>query len=219
MNHISIEGMDGVGKTTLCEGLAKAFNLKFIEKPLHYLFDNSENQFENYLKIRDKVNADPNRLFTSWFYALGTIYMYARFKDIGIVTDRHILSNWAWSGTEESKDVFTFLLDHIEQPKATVIVYSTPKVIESRLLSRSRSDSDLSKVKKSDDIYRKMIQFAREMSFTTLLINTSDMTADETLELVSRKLKDNLKKGEFVICNSHGETENGKHFTEFLKTI
>ena len=32
--------------------------------------------YENYFRIRDKVNNSPDRLFTSWFYGLGNIYLH-----------------------------------------------------------------------------------------------------------------------------------------------
>ena len=41
MIHISIEGMDGVGKSTTCTLLADRLGYKLIEKPLHYLLDNN----------------------------------------------------------------------------------------------------------------------------------------------------------------------------------
>ena len=65
MNHISIEGMDGVGKSTTCKLLAERLHYKFIEKPLHYLLDETETSFEEYIKIRDRVNVNPNHIFTS----------------------------------------------------------------------------------------------------------------------------------------------------------
>ena len=38
--HISVEGLDGVGKTTVCSLLSKEIDFEYIEKPLRYLFDN-----------------------------------------------------------------------------------------------------------------------------------------------------------------------------------
>ena len=48
--------MDGVGKSTTCKLLAERLHYKFIEKPLHYLFDETETSFDEYIKIRDRVN-------------------------------------------------------------------------------------------------------------------------------------------------------------------
>lgn len=50
MNHISIEGMDGVGKSTTCKILAERLGYEFVEKPLHYLFDDSDNEIKQYQK-------------------------------------------------------------------------------------------------------------------------------------------------------------------------
>ena len=36
---IAIEGMDGVGKTTIAKMLAEDYSFKYIEKPLSYIFD------------------------------------------------------------------------------------------------------------------------------------------------------------------------------------
>ena len=82
--HIAIEGMDGVGKTTTCKLLAERLGYKFVEKNLRFLFDENDG-FDNYFKIRDKVNASPDRLFTSWFYGLGNIYLYTMFKNENII--------------------------------------------------------------------------------------------------------------------------------------
>ena len=36
---IAIEGMDGVGKTTIAKRVAEDYNFKYIEKPLAYILD------------------------------------------------------------------------------------------------------------------------------------------------------------------------------------
>ena len=46
MNHISIEGMDGVGKSTTCKLLAEKLEYIFVEKPLHYLLDDSDDEIK-----------------------------------------------------------------------------------------------------------------------------------------------------------------------------
>ena len=53
MIHISIEGMDGVGKTTTCRLLAEKLGYKFVEKNLRFLFDENDG-YDNYFRIRDK---------------------------------------------------------------------------------------------------------------------------------------------------------------------
>lgn len=62
--HIAIEGFDGVGKTTTCKILAEKLNLKFVEKPLHYLLP-YDNKVEAYRQIAREVNEILNRNFTA----------------------------------------------------------------------------------------------------------------------------------------------------------
>ena len=66
------------------------------------------------------MNANPNRVFTSWFYGLGSIYMYELFKNENIVTDRHFASNYAWSGSDDNNEVYDLLIQKLGTPKLTV---------------------------------------------------------------------------------------------------
>lgn len=187
MIHISIEGMDGVGKSTTCKLLAEKLGYKFVEKPLHLLFDKDEESFEEYIRIRDQVNANPNRIFTSWFYGLGSIYMYERYKNANIVTDRHFASNYAWSGTKDNTEVYDLLIKKIGTPKLTVILYCPSEVIEQRLKERKTDDSDIAKVKKSETIYAKMIDFCKAKKMPYVVIDTSSLTPEEVVETILKE--------------------------------
>ena len=188
MIHISIEGMDGVGKTTTCRLLAEKMGYKFIEKNLRFLFDENDG-FDNYFRIRDKVNADPDRLFTSWFYGLGNIYLYSMFKDENVVTDRHFLSNYAWSGTEDNTEVYELLIKKLGFPALTVILYANENAIAKRLRTRDENDSDLCKVNKAKEKYEKMIYFCEKYEMPYMLIDTSELTPDQVVELIMKRIE------------------------------
>ena len=189
MNHISIEGMDGVGKSTTCKLLSERIGYKFVEKPLHYLFDEAEDKFDEYIKIRDRVNANPNRVFTSWFYGLGSIYMYEMFKDENIVTDRHFASNYAWSGADNNGEVYDLLIQKLGKPKLTVILYSPSETIVNRLISRDVNDRDIVKAKKSERIYKRMIDFCKTKELPYLVIDTSNLKPEEVVDRIVEELK------------------------------
>lgn len=188
MIHISVEGMDGVGKSTVCRKLAERTGFLFVEKNLRYLFDN-EGHFEKYLEIRDRVNDSPDRLFTSWFYGLGNIYLHTQYSSQNIITDRYILSNYAWSGTEDNTEVYELLLKKLKKPTLTVIVYADEENITKRLKNRDIKDSDLHKVKNSEKIYVKMISFCKKYNIPYLLIDTSNLTPNEIVDKILAELE------------------------------
>jgi len=189
MNHISIEGMDGVGKSTTCKLLAEKLGYIFVEKPLHYLLDDSEDDITQYQKVAKRVNSNPNRNFTAWYYGLNNIYLYERFKDKDIVTDRHIVSNYCWSGSKDNGDIYNLILKKIGKPKLTVILYAKPEVILSRLQKRDMNDSDIVKVEKSEKAYERMIYFCETKKLEYIVIDTSNKEVEEIVDEIIKKIE------------------------------
>ena len=193
MNHISIEGMDGVGKSTICKLLAAKLNFQFIEKPLHYLFNDLFEEIKAidiYQKIAKKVNGNLNRNFTSLFYSLGSIYMYDLFNNKNIITDRHLASNYAWSGTDYNEDVYQLVLKKIGTPKYTFILYATKDEIIKRLKSRDPNDKDIPRANHSEEIYNKMITFCKRNNFPFMKIDTTNLTPENIVDIIISKLNE-----------------------------
>ena len=180
--------MDGVGKTTTCKLLAEKLGYKYIDKNLRLLFDENDG-YENYFRIRDKVNACPDRLFTSWFYGLGNIYLHTFFKEEKIVTDRYYLSNYAWSGTEDNSEVYELLVKKLGVPNLTVILYADEKAIFARLRHRDEYDSDLEKVKLSKEKYEKMIFFCEKFNMPYMVVDTSRLSPEEVVETIMKRIE------------------------------
>ncbi|GAA5414307.1 dTMP kinase [Ureaplasma ceti] len=190
MKHISIEGMDGVGKTTICNLLQQQLQWSFVEQPLHLLFDESDNNRTIYKKIRDEINKNPNRNLSAWFYGLGSLYMYDRYKDTNIITDRHLASNYAWGGETCNLDIFSLLLHKIPVPNLTVILRAQQSTIEKRLLNRNRQDSDLSKTEKTNYIYQKMEAFCKDFQLPYIIIDTDELTPEQIVHQIIACLKE-----------------------------
>lgn len=188
MQHIAIEGMDGVGKTTASKLLAKRLGYKFIDKNLRELFDDGDS-YDNYIRIRDKVNASPDRLFTAWFYALGNIYLHTAHEKENIVTDRYFLSNYAWSGTENNDEVYDLLVKKLGFPDLTVILYADEHAILSRLRHRDELDSDIKKVTLAKEKYEKMIYFCEKYKMPYMVIDTSYLSPEEVVEVIMKRIE------------------------------
>lgn len=188
MQHIAIEGMDGVGKTTASKLLAKRLGYKFVDKNLRELLDDGDS-YDNYIRIRDKVNASPDRLFTAWFYALGNIYLHTAHEKENIVTDRYFLSNYAWSGTENNDEVYDLLVKKLGFPDLTVILYADEHAILSRLRHRDELDSDIKKVTLTKEKYEKMIYFCEKYKMPYMVIDTSNLSPEEVVEVIMKRIE------------------------------
>ena len=115
------------------------------------------------------------------------MYLYEKFKDQNIVTDRHIVSNYCWSGTDYNKDIYNLILKKIGKPKLTVILYATPESILARLKKRDINDSDIAKVSKSEKAYERMIYFCETKKLEYIVIDTSNKTPEETVDLIMKR--------------------------------
>ena len=190
MIHIAIEGMDGVGKTTVCKLLASKTGYTFITKPLHYLLDLEENVgWPVYFRVRNMVNNSSNRDFSAWFYGLSNIYLYEKFKNQNIITDRHIVSNYCWSGNQVNMDIYDLIIKKIGFPTLTVILYADEDTIRSRLIKRNSNDKDLKRISKTEKVYEKMISFCELKHFPYIVIDTSKLSPEQITNIIIKKLE------------------------------
>lgn len=185
--HIAIEGIDGVGKSTAAKNLAKELGYILIEKPLHYLFDEGDSD-ELYIRIRNEVNKSKNKAYTGWFYGLGNIYLYEKFKGKNIITDRHILSNYCWSGDESTDYIFDAIYKTIGAPDFTFIIYADPEAVEKRLRIRDKNDPDLKKVAYIPTAYEKMQMILKKYDMPGMLIDTTHLNEHRVINAMKKEL-------------------------------
>ena len=192
--HIAIEGMDGVGKTTAARNLAKRLNFKIVEKPLHYLFDEEEGNFKNYIRIRNYINEQvDNDALRAWFYGLGNILLDNKFEDENIITDRHFASNYFWCGNDSTEKIFELMVNLVGKPDFTFLIYTTIEEAEKRIRSRDPNDPDLHKAKLYPHAREKMESFLKRYKMDYSMINTTNLSPKEVVEKMLSSLPDTLK--------------------------
>lgn len=192
MKHISIEGMDGVGKSTICKIISEKMNFKFIEKPFHLVFDFIKSEEEKilfYQKIAKKINSIENRDITSLFYFLGSMIMYYYNEKTNIVTDRHLCSNYAWSYNDKNNDIYELANSKIKQPDLTVILYASQETIKKRLLKRNTNDNDIKKITNSEHIYERMIDFCKKFNYKYIVVDTNKLSPEEIFQVIRKELE------------------------------
>ena len=184
---IAIEGMDGVGKTTIAKSLEKYLSFKYIKDPLKELFEIDD---EHLIKVSEKIfNSKDDRLI-SWYLGLGDSYALSKYKNKDIVMDRHILLNYFWNGNENTEKIFETLIDMFGRPDLTILLQATPATRIRRIEERNPNDPDLQKQTMREYGYDKMIEFLDKYKYNYVVIDTDELSKEETLEECKKKIKE-----------------------------
>lgn len=176
---IAIEGMDGVGKTTIAKNIAKDFNYKYIKDSLKELLEIEE---EHLKKVSDKIFNYEDARIKAWYLALGDIYALKKYENKNIIMDRHILLNYFWNGNKESEDIFKTQIKLFGRPDLTILLYASPEVRMKRILNRNPNDPDLEKQNMKEYGYDKLTNFLKKYNYPYVLVNTEEKLIEEVIE-------------------------------------
>lgn len=183
---VAIEGMDGVGKTTVAKYIESKLGFKYIKEPLKELFG-----LDDVMNISNKVFRENDERIIAWYLALGDAYIMSKYKNEDIVIDRHILHNYFWNGTTNSEDIFKLQMNMFGIPDLTILLYADTETRKKRIISRNPEDPDLVNSNMWIDGYDKMINFLDEYKYAYEVLDTNDMSIDEVnlkcLKLIESK--------------------------------
>ena len=182
---IAVEGMDGVGKTTVAKYISEKYNFKFVEKPLHHFYsDGAENNYADFMKVATRVYDIQDNAIKSWYFGLGNVYVSRMMADQNIVVDRHLVSNYYWNGDLESEPIYKALIELSGTPDLTILLYATTETRMERLRKRNPNDPDLTDPDKKDDGYDKMLYFVEKFNQPYIVINTENKDLEEVKDIV-----------------------------------
>lgn len=190
---IAIEGMDGVGKTTISKKLANDLKYIYVDKPLHYLLPGDEEVA--YLQLNSilrKMYDLEDPVIKAWMIGLGNLYSCRYFKNRNIILDRHLVSNYFWNGTQESDEVFKSIIKLIGTPDITILLYASLETRKHRLCLRNKNDRDIYDSEIMVEGYDKMKQFLEKFEIPYIQIDTDDKSEEEVYQLIIEKIS---KKG------------------------
>lgn len=184
---ITIDGLDGSGKSSLAKNLANRLNFKYIDKPIYQLFNVSgdDNKLYNQIyQMQDAVynQTNSNRLKV-WFTGMSLLYIKEVFQSENIIIDRGLLSCYAFNGDSSSEPVFELLISLGIWFDVSVFLYVSPEIRKKRLLKRNPNDPDLKLDKIMNLKYDSIFSFLKtHTSLPTIIINTDSLTEKEVLE-------------------------------------
>ena len=180
---IAIEGMDGVGKTTLAKKIAAKYEMQYLEKPLTELFKISGRSGETVLSdISSNIYSLDDEIIKAWFFGMGNLYSFINYKDTDLVLDRHFASNYFWNGTARTDSVFKTMIELIGVPDITILLYASVETRMKRLYKRDPNDCDLFDSEKRVLGYDKMIEFLDRFTIPYVIVNTDDKNIDQVCD-------------------------------------
>ena len=208
--EIIIEGMDGVGKTTVAKKLCDKYNFKYVDRPLQHLFNIGELGSKEDIEFQSKLNKifEEDSKIQAWITGLGNIYNSIKYKNENVIIDRGVISNYFWNGNDENELIFKSINDLVGFPDVTIILYASLETRLNRIKARDINDKDL----KDSDVYRpdgykKMATFIKKYNIPYVFVNTENKTPDDVvkeIEEISRKslLHFDLTRGNIFHNNS-----------------
>ncbi len=194
---ITVDGLDGAGKSTLAKKLSEKLGYEYIDKPIYELFNVKGD--DNYLydeiyHIQDLIyNKTDSNTLKSYFTGLSLLYIKECMSDKNLIIDRGLLSAFAFNGDINSKPVFETLINLGVFFDAAIIVTVSNEERIKRIKKRNENDPDLGLDKIRNLRYDSMNQFILEHpELTCHIINTDNLTQEEVLD-EALKFISNLK--------------------------
>jgi len=178
---VVIEGVDGVGKTTLAERLKREYGYRYIY-PVPHPFDLIRKEIE----ILNDVEA------RFWFYLAGNITLQQELRKIlasgtRVVLDRYVYSTMA-SHRAKGSSVDCIQLSKVPfiAPDLAILLTCAPEVRNKRILGRKLERQEY--VDREGSILNATERFLREYPFK--IIDTTNLTEEEVFAKAEQLLLD-----------------------------
>jgi len=173
---VTVDGVDGVGKTTVAKLLAADGSFQYHKSPAG-----------PFAQLRKEVDAHATPFERYCFYRLATQFDSIQIAQLletnSVVCDRYIASTAAYHIAMDAR--IRVIHDDVGllKPHFAFLLGARSEIRDKRLLERAKVSSDIEIERNSSFLDRVAGIF---MSFGLIHVDTSDMTADEVAESIRR---------------------------------
>lgn len=183
---ISVEGLDGVGKSTLTSILSSELKMPIISKPIKSLLELTPDQSKN---ITNKIYESYSKNLQAMYYLLGYLSALEDGKNGSYILDRGFISTYYFSCNEENIELFDFFALNYGFPELTILLYASIEERIKRITNRSSLDKDLMKTRIYKDDYTKHFEAIRRYNIPYITINTEKMNELEVVNIVLNAIR------------------------------
>ena len=183
---ISIEGLDGVGKTGVAKTLAEKLNYPLSAKPIRGLLGITKEQSSN---ITEKIYSQYSPNMQALYYLMGYLSVLEDGRKQDHISDRSILSTYYFSYCEENQAVFDFFANNFGFPNLTIILYASVEERVRRIRHRDQFDSDLKRDRIYKNGYTKYFDAIKKYNVPYLLVNTEIINQEEVIDITLRLIE------------------------------
>ena len=197
---IVIEGMDGVGKSTVALEVAQKLGAKYVDGLLLNFF--KENgltapEIDTVRKVMDLFADNDNSILRTWIYGFANLFNLMHY-DTDVVIDRHCLTTFYYNGDEKSKMLYQIMQKLSGKPDIIILLRASEKTRRARIIGRKYNDSDLLSAQKMAYGYDKMELTAKFLNLPCQIVDTDEkkltQVVDDVMNIIQRFKEENQIK-------------------------
>ena len=185
---ISVDGGDGVGKTTLVEKLAKYYNLYYLKKPIDtFLCVREPNDIRHRIsKLVQKFVYEVNKSekLKVAFNSSLLLHYKKQLANEDVIVDRGMLSCYMFNGDNTTEPTFDKYIEKGLTFDICFFLTASPETRRERMLKRNPNDEDLKNgnLEKLTDGQLKAMKFAESRGIPIAVIDTDGKDEEQVFE-------------------------------------
>ena len=185
---ISVDGGDGVGKTTLVEKLAAYYDLYYLKKPIDtFLCVKEPNDIRHRIsKLVQKIVYEVNKSekLKVAFNSSLLLHYKKQLENEDVIVDRGMLSCYMFNGDETTEPTFDKYIKKGLEFDICFFLTASPETRRERMLKRNPNDEDLKNgnLDKLTAGQAKAIKYAESRGIPVAVIDTDGKDQDQVFE-------------------------------------
>lgn len=185
---ISVDGGDGVGKTTLVEKLAEYYNLYYLKKPIDtFLCVREPNDIRHRIsKLVQKFVYEVNKSekLKVAFNSSLLLHYKKQLANEDVIVDRGMLSCYMFNGDATTEPTFDKYIEKGLTFDICFFLTASPETRRERMLKRNPNDEDLKNgnLEKLTDGQLKAMKYAESRGIPIAVIDTDGKNEEQVFE-------------------------------------